>query len=113
MSRPVFHYLSIALLLIAQQGALVHAAWHASGGAQARAAHQSEHPNSTGQERPAGQSSQCAFDLAFGQVLGGAHGACALPLAIEITVRVAAAHHNPRLLSEAIPAQSRGPPQYL
>ena len=111
MPRRYFHYLCVILLLIAQQGALAHAAWHASGGAQVHAAH--DHESDTHHESPADQSSQCAFDLAFGQMLGGVHASCALPLVVEITAAVAAAHQNPRLLSEAIPAQSRGPPQTL
>ena len=113
MPRQFFHYLCIALLLVAQQGALVHAAWHASGGAQA---HAGQAPHDLDQGSPASQDKQdnlCAFDLAFGQMLGGVHASCGLPLAIEITAQVAVVRHHPRLLSEAIPAQSRGPPQYL
>jgi len=111
MPRRYFHFFCVILLLIAQQGALAHAAWHASGSAQTLAAH--DHESDANHESPADQSSQCAFDLAFGQMLGGVHASCALPLVVEITAAVAAAHQNPRLLSEAIPAQSRGPPQTL
>ncbi len=120
MSRRFYHYLCVVLLLIAQQDALVHAAWHAGGG-DARA-HEAQHEghahdlhdprdnNSGGNESPTGQASLCAFDLAFGQVLGGVHGSCVLPVIAELPAAIASYTFNPRLGSEAVPAHSRGPP---
>lgn len=123
MMRRFFHYFCIALLLVAQQGALTHAAWHASGGAAhahdalgAHGAHGHEghaHDHEGDSESPSGQATLCEFHLAFGQVLGGMHGAC-VPLAIaDLPVVVSVYVFNPRLGSEAVPALSRGPPVLL
>ncbi|MEQ1772847.1 MAG: hypothetical protein ABL891_03600 [Burkholderiales bacterium] len=123
MSRRFFHYLCIFLLLVAQQGALVHAAWHAGGDAHAHSTHGHAQENDvhdrdhdsddSDHESPAGQASLCAFDLAFGQVLGGVHGSCALPVIAELRVAIASYAFNPRLGTEAVPALSRGPPIFL
>lgn len=108
------------LLLVAQQGALVHSAWHA--GADAHAAppvsvHDGHGHEANGPETPAGhdphdegQRNLCAFDLAFGQVLGGVHGACAPQIAVNLVTSSTAYPFTPRLRSEAVPAISRGPP---
>lgn len=120
MSRRCFHYFCVVLLLMAQQGALVHAAWHAGGGgAHAHAAQHEGHApdlhdnNNGANESPTGQASLCAFDLAFGQVLGGVHGSCVLPVIAELPAAIASYTFNPRLGSEAVPAHSRGPPVFL
>lgn len=127
MSRRVFHYLCIALLLFAQQSAIVHATWHAGGDAHAHEKpvddrHAHDHGHDTdglasggydGQGSQGSQGNLCAFDLAFGQVLGGAHGSCVVPNAAELTTVVADHTFNPRLGSEAVPAHSRGPPAFL
>ncbi|HTE14614.1 MAG TPA: hypothetical protein VK642_06020, partial [Burkholderiales bacterium] len=59
------------------------------------------------------QNKLCAFDLAFGQVLGGVHGAGAPQIAFVLPTVINVFVFNPRLGSEAVPAQSRGPPLYL
>jgi hypothetical protein len=120
MSRGFLHSLCVFLLLVAQQGALVHATWHATGGdayaQDARAydgrAHDSRDNKGDG-EAPTGQASLCAFDLAFGQLLGGVHGSCALPVIADLPAAIASYTFNPRLGSEAVPALSRGPPIFL
>ena len=114
MLRRYFLCLCVILLLIAQQGALVHATWHASEDAHAHEGH--AHDAHGDDVSPVGRSnpgSLCAFDLAFGQVLGGVLGACALPLAVETPAAIACYTFNPRLGCEAVPAHSRGPPQHL
>ena len=113
MSRRFFHYFCIALLLIAQQSAIVHATWHAGGDAHAHekpVGDRHDHEHDADDPAPGGQGNLCAFDLAFGQVLGGAHGLCVVPNAAELTTVVAVHTFNPRLGSEAVPALSRGPP---
>jgi len=112
MFRPLIHYLCVFLLLVAQQGAIVHATWHAGGGTRA---HESDiHGHGTEQrESPSGQRSLCALDLALGQVLGGVHGSCAPSVANALPAAIAIYKFNPRLGSDAVPAQSRGPPIFL
>ena len=66
-----------------------------------------------GDEQPSGQASLCAFDLAFGQVLGGVHGSAppALPM---VTVDVAIPDvPASRLRAESLSPKSRGPPVFL
>lgn len=118
MARRFFHYLCVFLLLVAQQGALVHAAWHAGSDAHAHDAHGLDHERHTHDDEdeyqpPPGQASLCAFDLAFGQVLGGMHGSCAPPVFVEFPATIAGYTFNPRLAAEAVPAHSRGPPILL
>lgn len=111
MSRQIFHYLCLILLLIAQQGAIAHATWHAGGDARAHETETLDHASQ--QESPGGPASLCAFDLAFGQVLGGVHGSCAPPVATALPAAIAVYAFNPRLGSDAVPAHSRGPPLFL
>jgi hypothetical protein len=115
MSTRFIHYLCVALLLIAQQGALVHATWHAGGDAHAAQTphNAADRESSAGQENRDSQSNLCDFDLAFGQVLGGVHGSSAPQMAAELPAAIATYLFNPRLGSEAVPAHSRGPPQNL
>ena len=116
MLRRFFHYFCIALLLIAQQGAVVHATWHASGGSESHTAHghdAHDEGEDTGHEAPAGQGSLCAFDQAFGQVMGGVHGACVPFLVYVPSAKPSVFALNPRLSAAAITAQSRGPPALL
>ncbi len=109
------HYLCVALLLIAQQGALVHATWHAGGDVHAGQTPRdaADHESSAGQESRDSQSNLCDFDLAFGQVLGGVHGSSAPQITAGPPAAIATYRFNPRLGSEAVPAHSRGPPQHL
>jgi len=117
MSRRYFHFLCVLLLLVAQQGALFHATWHAGGDARAHKSY--AHIQDTARELPVGpvnqnkQSSQrnlCAFDLAFGQVLGGVQGSCAPPVTAELPAALTAYPFNPRPGTESVPALARGPP---
>ena len=111
MSR-LFHCLCIGLLLIAQQAAIVHATWHAGGGLRVTDAYGPDRSP----EVPADRSSQgslCAFDLAFGQMLGGVHGSCAAPVVADLPTAIASDRLNPRLGSESVPALARGPPVLL
>lgn len=122
--RRQFHYLCILLLLIAQQSALSHATWHALGHDKAHAgdthahAGHSHDPSETAShhhDEPVGggHANLCAFDLTFGQLLGGAHGAWALPIVAELPGSIATHSFKPRLGTEAVPALSRGPPPRL
>lgn len=78
MKRHVASWLSPLLcvfLLSAQLGAVSHAVWHAAAGGTAHASDihdgdASHAPNAPELEK------LCAFDAAFGQVLGGAAGNC-------------------------------------
>jgi hypothetical protein len=125
MTRRFFLFLWVFLLIFAQHGALVHATWHAAGsgkytydgqardgGGDVRSCRRSE-----GQPRspaaPISQGSPCAFDLAFGQVLGGVHGYCAPPVVAALPAAHAAYRSHSRLGAEAVPALSRGPPVLL
>jgi hypothetical protein len=115
VSFRFIHHLCVALLLIAQQGALVHATWHAGGDVHAG---QSPYEgitqvSPTDDENRDSQSNLCDFDLVFGQVLGGAQGSSAPQITAELPAAVATYLFNPRLGTEAVPAHSRGPPQHL
>lgn len=123
--RRYFHYLCILLLLVAQHSALAHATWHALGHDEAHAGdahaahehHAHEHAGDDAQDHHSPADSRhaalCAFDLTFGQLLGGAHGSCALPIVAELPASIATYVFNPRLGTEAVPALSRGPPPRL
>ena len=117
MSCRFFHKLCVLLLLVAQQGALMHATWHASGGAQtgriAKAQLIHAQGAGAGSEAPTGQRSLCAFDLALGQVMGGVHGSCAPQIVAKLPATLATYPFNPRVSSEAVSALSRGPPVLL
>lgn len=109
----------IVVLLCAQFGALTHAAWHAYDGTHAHGhvAHDAggaAHDDADGDAPyPASQADLCAFDKAFGQVLGGVH-ACA-PLTYALWPGAAAIVDLPvsRLHAEALSPKSRGPPLFL
>ena len=111
MPRRFFHCLCVLLLLIAQQGALSHASWHAGGGAQGPAGDSGHTYEADSQpEAPRGQQYLCAFDMAFGQVLGGTHNA-GMPTALVLPV--SASIHDlaaPRPRAAALSPKSRGPP---
>jgi hypothetical protein len=115
MPRRFVHYLCVFLLLIAQQGALVHATWHAGGDIHAGETQHdaADRGSSADQENRDSQSDLCDFDLTFGHVLGGVHGSSAPQVTAELPAAIATYRFNPRLGSEAVPAHSRGPPQHL
>lgn len=112
--RALFHCLIALLLLAAQQGALLHAVWHAHDGQQAHQHDAHAHDDHAhDHEAPSGHASLCVFDMAFGQVLGGTHG-CGLALAhVPVTVERLHDITSPRLLAEALSPKSRGPPALL
>ena len=109
----------MVLLLVAQQGALVHAAWHASARLDPVTGQASHTPKDSrighgrGNSDDDAQASLCAFDLAFGQMLGGAHGANAPVITAELPTASATYHFVPRCGSDAVPEVSRGPPALL
>lgn len=123
MSRRFFHTLCVLLLLLVQQGALFHATWHASGATQAHHLAHGHDGNAVdsdvgpespaGKGRESGQSSLCAFDLAFGQVLGGTHSGCMSPALVPAVVERIHDLTAPRLHAEAVSPKSRGPPVLL
>lgn len=101
----------------------MHATWHAGGGADSHAAHahdshdghegHAHEGGEAGHESPIDQGGLCAFDAAFGQVMGGVLGACMPFLAFVPSVRPSVFELNSRLGAAAITAQSRGPPSHL
>ena len=103
--------LLMALLLIAQQSALVHAAWHAARGTAT--AHGQQDPGKAG-KNDGGQARLCVFDAVFGHVLGG--GACggtiAGPLLQADAMQVAT---TPAFcfVARSFPSNSRAPPVLL
>ena len=116
MAGRLFSALCVILLLIAQQGALIHTTWHA--GADRHAGPLVSSPYGHAHEAPDhdphdGQRNLCAFDLAYGQVLGGVHGSCAPQIAAAPGSAPTAYPFTPRLRFEAVAALSRGPPVLL
>ena len=112
MPRRLLNALCVLLLLATQQVSLLHAAWHAGVGAPATYGFNGHATtqDAGGKKAPAGQERLCAFDLAFGLVLGGSHGTCT-PLTFVSTP--AERIHDlpvPRLHAEAVSPRSRGPP---
>jgi hypothetical protein len=120
LNRRHIHYLCALFLLIAQQGALAHAAWHARVQADEvfaaeyghNHAHHDGHAHAGGEPADI-QASLCAFDLAFGQVLGGAHGGTTTLVTAELPVTPANYNYTPRRGRDAVPEVSRGPPARL
>jgi hypothetical protein len=118
MSRRYFHTLytlCVLVLLVAQHGALTHAVWHVYKAHQAQAYADSDRGDAylSGRESPSKPVDLCAFDLAFGQVLGGTHSAC-MPAAFAPAV-VERIHDltATRLHVAALSPKSRGPPVLL
>ena len=121
MNRRLSHHLCMLLLLATQQVALAHAAWHArvQPGKAATYEQDHAHPHQAHDHGEVGhggsdvQSSLCAFDLAFGQVLGGVHGASAPLVTAELPAVPGSYRFIPRHGSDAVPEISRGPPARL
>ena len=107
--RALFHCVFAVLLLVAQQGALLHAVWHAHDGQQVQARNACELAKHSDRNTPS-QAILCPFDMAFGQVLGGTHGSAQVlafaPVVFEHIHDLSA----PRLQAEALSPKSRGPP---
>ncbi len=119
MRRALASAVCIVLLVIAQSGALTHALWHVLGEASAHnsglthvaaddaAAHDDRLHDG---ELPAGQAALCAFDLAFGQVLGAAPGGGLIALPVVSAAAAIADVPSSHLRAEALSPKSRGPP---
>lgn len=113
-SYSIYRYLCVLLLLIAQQGALGHATWHAGGDARAAREHASlALTQDKGHRSPLDQSALCAFDLAYGQVMGATHGACIAAAFVSTVVERIQASATRQLIATVITPQSRGPPVLL
>jgi hypothetical protein len=110
MQRRGFHYLCVFLLLFAQQSAISHASWHAGGGAHTGHAAGLAQPTDAGHETPYAAESLCDFDLAFGQVLGGTHGAAPPASFVAVIAGELPDLSTPRLRAAALSPKSRGPP---
>ncbi len=111
MHRRGLQFVCVGLLLFAQQSALLHAIWHAAksvrGGNPVAV-----HLGTTGHDdtESGGKNAQCAFDPAFGTVLGAINAGCSAAL-------VAAAAADPQswpflqhIDPKPVRAVSRGPP---
>ena len=97
----------IFLLLFAQQSALTHAAWHAFGAAGApeqRAAVSSQDGS------PPVEAVLCAFDAAYGQVLGAAAGSAPMTAPPALAAGAPLQSHAPFTVPQFLAPLSRGPP---
>jgi hypothetical protein len=104
----LFTAVCVFLLLFAQFGALTHASWHAAHGDA-----YVEHTSEPADEHAPGQALLCAFDLAFGQVLGGVHTGVTLTFALAPGAVSRLDIPAARLHAEALSPKSRGPPRFL
>ena len=111
MRRALPLLILAGLLLAAQHAALTHATWHAYRGSSS--AQRVPGAGNGAAKDTAPESSLCRFDVAFGQVLGGAHGSgcdiCAPELATERTVP----SPRPYAAAIALSFHSRAPPVLL
>ena len=100
-----------ALVLFAQQAALTHLVWHAA----AERSAQQDQVVAHGHDRTPAQklAGLCAYDAAFGQVLGGAFAAA--PAALPDTAASQAVLHPQAVFTaaDALTPRSRGPPVLL
>jgi len=99
-----------ALVLFAQQAALTHAVWHSAAGqaAQQDDAHAYEH-----EPAPARLAGLCAYDAAFGLVLGGACATVAVALPNAPVTQAALPPPDAFSPVDALTPRSRGPPILL
>jgi hypothetical protein len=102
----------VALLLVAQHGALTHALMHAGRAAQGQSAvHVQVSLADHGHDNRARQATEsCAFDLVYSQVLGGVHGSHDPAFAAAEHVLVVTAALAVRSSATVVPYDSRGPP---
>ena len=104
MRRTVIQLASILLLLFAQQAAFTHEAWHAGH------PFEQQHDN---RDKASFQGSLCNLHSAFSQVLGVVHSS-PLPVTLSenVNARIEQTFHA-RIVAEAPPFLSRGPPSLL
>jgi len=102
----------VALLLVAQHGALTHALTHVAAYTHAETARAgSAYIDLPGKGGTAGTAAEsCVFDLAYSQVLGGVHTGHAVAFAAAEHVLVIAAALAVHGLAAVVPYDSRGPP---
>ena len=108
------------LLLVAQQGALIHALGHAAGHAHesVSALHVHDLPAATQADDPSHEpvvrlaSEQCAFDLVYSQVLGALHAGHWLQFEATDPVVHAVFALRTRSAPTGVPYDSRGPPVF-
>lgn len=108
------------LLLVAQQGALIHALGHAAGHAHESVAalHDHEHHTAAQADDPCHEpqvrrvSEQCAFDLVYSQVLGGLHAGHWLHLDASDPVVNDVFVWSTRSAPAGLPYNSRAPPVF-
>lgn len=115
-ARAFWQFVWIALLLVAQHGALTHAIWHAHEYLPAHTQESGYESQSSGDRGGGPQSPQselCGFDLAFGQVLGGVHGACQHFVAPGLAAERPVQPLHARWAAAPIFFYSRGPPASL
>ena len=112
MPRHLMHLCCVFLLLFAQQAALTHAVSHTHGRAPARELAQQRVDVKHGSQS-SGVATLCAFDAAFGQVLGaapcGTYAAASAPAANAAPAHAAYAAAHQDFLAPL----SRGPPASL
>ncbi len=129
MIRPLFRsalraialrWVLALLLLLAQQGALIHALGHAAGHAHGSVAalHVDHHPAAKQADDPSHQpavrlvSEQCAFDLVYNQVLGALPAGHCLQFEATDPVVHAVFALRTRSAPASVPYDSRGPPVF-
>src|SRR5262245_40530968 len=101
----------VALLLSAQHAALTHAIWHAHGAASS--AQQTALRGADGGTGQAPERALCVFDIALGQVLGGAHGTTCHFCGCDAPVGVVVQSAPPRAGVLPLSFHSRAPPVLL
>lgn len=99
------------LLVIAQQTALVHAAWHAL--RAPASAHGQDAPGKPGSPGDGGHARLCVFDAVLGQVLGGACGSPAALVPPVLGVERVTTAPALRCAPSSSPYTSRAPPVLL
>lgn len=112
LCAPVLRAALVALLLVAQHGALTHALTHAAAHAHHETAHaESARVDFQGGGNPAGSAAEsCVFDLAYSQVLGGVHTGHAVVFSAAEQLLVVTAVLAVRNSVSVVPYDSRGPP---
>jgi hypothetical protein len=109
-TRRVFLRIVLAaLLLVAQHAAVTHAIWHASDELAGHLHdHGAAHPGESHEDST--QAELCGFHLAFGQVLGTAHGNAATFAAPVLDAEHASVADSSCRHIATVPPQSRSPP---